>query len=292
MSWKNRLFIIFQYLIPQHFITRMVAYIANCNTPWIKDNLIDWFIKKYSVDMTEAEKETSFDYKNFNDFFTRALKQNIRPINTDKNIIVSPVDGSISQVGKVSSGRIFQAKGHSYSLLELMGGNKADANAFEEGSFSTIYLAPKDYHRIHMPLNGTLKKMIYIPGKLFSVNKLTTENVPQLFSKNERVVCLFDTEIGSVAIVLVGAMIVGSIETTWAGQVTPFKKEIKSFSYNNPNPEIIQINKGEEFARFKLGSTAIVLFERNKINWNETLTIDSDIKMGQNLANKYQEQTA
>ena len=180
--------------------------------------------------MSEAQVEDLSAFAHFNDFFTRALKDGARPLDSTPGAVLCPADGAVSQLGKIEQGRVFQAKGHSFSVIELLGGDSERAAAFMGGDFATIYLSPKDYHRVHMPLAGTLREMVYVPGRLFSVNQTTAENVPELFARNERVVCLFDTERGPMAVVLVGAMIVASIETVWAGLVTPPKRELKIFT--------------------------------------------------------------
>ncbi|MEC8429432.1 MAG: archaetidylserine decarboxylase, partial [Pseudomonadota bacterium] len=217
----------------------------------------------------------------FNDFFTRALKPGARPICNEDKAIVFPADGAISQLGDIRHGRVFQAKGQDYSLLELVGGDPELAKPFEDGSFATVYLSPKDYHRVHMPFEGTLTHMIHVPGDLFSVNDVTAANVPRLFARNERVVCLFDTEAGPMAVILVGAMIVASIETVWAGQVAPVKREIKTTRYNQS--ENIHLKKGDELGRFKLGSTAIVLFGPEASSWQDSLDAGSATRMGDKM---------
>ena len=212
---RERLFIISQYLLPQHLLSRLAGGLANCTWNWVKNPFITWFVKRYQVDMSEAAEENPTAYACFNDFFTRALKDGARPL-ADGDEVLCPADGAISQLGRIEHGRIFQAKGQSFSVLELLGGNPEHAALFQGGEFATVYLSPRDYHRVHMPLGGTLTDMIYVPGKLFSVNQSTAENVPELFARNERVVCLFDTPVGPMAVVLVGAMIVASVETVWA----------------------------------------------------------------------------
>jgi phosphatidylserine decarboxylase len=276
------LFIIFQYIVPQHSLSRMAGKVANCEWPWLKNNFINWFIGRYQVNMEEAADPEPFNYKSFNAFFTRELAAGTRPVIEGDNTIACPADGAISQLGNIEKGRIFQAKGQDYSLEELLGGNKQLANAFKDGSFATVYLSPKDYHRVHMPMTGKLKTMIYIPGDLFSVNTTTAENVPRLFSRNERAVCIFETDIGPMAIVLVGAMIVAGIETVWAGQVAPIKREIHTHNYLSKQ-KAITLKKGEEMGRFKLGSTAIVLFGPQLMRWKDGLAAGSPTVMGELL---------
>ena len=275
----NDLFVYSQYLAPQHLISRGAGKIAECEQPKFKNALISWFIKKYGVNMSEAERQSPEDFKHFNDFFTRALKADARSIDTEKESIISPVDGAISQLGSIKQGQIFQAKGQSFSLVELLGGDVERAQPFMGGDFATIYLSPKDYHRIHMPVTGTLKEMIYIPGKLFSVNPVTAENVPRLFARNERVAAIFDTELGPMAMVLVGAMIVASVETVWSGLVAPLKREVKSLRYDSK--EQITLEKGAEMGRFKLGSTVVLAFPENSSQFVESLQASSAVRMGE-----------
>jgi phosphatidylserine decarboxylase len=280
---KDRLFILSQYLLPHHLLSRLIGCAAECKAAWFKNRLIGWFAKQYQVNMSEAQVEDLSAFAHFNDFFTRALKEGARPLDGTPNAVLCPADGAVSQLGKIEQGRVFQAKGHSYSVIELLGGDSQRAAAFMGGDFATIYLSPKDYHRVHMPLAGTLREMVYVPGRLFSVNQTTAENVPELFARNERVVCLFDTERGPMAVVLVGAMIVASIETVWAGLVTPPKRTLKTFNYDEAARPPITLDKGAEMGRFKLGSTAIVLFGPDQVQWADTLTTNSPVQMGQRL---------
>lgn len=280
---KQRLFILSQYLLPHHLLSRLIGYAADCRAAWFKNRLIGWFAKQYQVDMSEAQVEDLEAFEHFNAFFTRALKPGARPLAQGPDAVLCPADGAVSQLGKIEHGRIFQAKGHSFSLVELLGGDTERANPFMGGVFATIYLSPKDYHRVHMPLAGTLKEMVYVPGRLFSVNQSTAENVPELFARNERVVCLFDTERGPMAVVLVGAMIVASIETVWAGLVTPPKRSLKTFRYDEAARVPIVLDKGAELGRFKLGSTAIVLFGADQVQWAQELAAGSPVQMGQLL---------
>lgn len=248
-----------QYAMPKHLISRLVGKLAAAQAGKLTTSLIKGFIKQYGIDMSEAKYEDPAHYKTFNEFFTRPLKDGLRPIAEDKDIIAHPVDGKISQLGDVVDDRLIQAKGHDFSLQELLGGDENVAAPFQGGKFATIYLAPKDYHRIHMPIGGKLRKMVYVPGDLFSVNPLTAENVPNLFSRNERVVAIFDTEIGPLAMVLVGATIVASIETIWAGTVTPpAGKDVFTWDYPENGHNQLILNKGDEMGRFKLGSTVIL----------------------------------
>lgn len=274
----DKLKILLQYLVPQHALTRLVGKAAECRTIWFKNIFINWFIRRYKVDMQEAAQPDPTAYACFNDFFTRALKAGARPIAKQAGAIISPADGFISQLGQINEQKIFQAKGHTFDLVQLLGGDAQRAAPFQNGQFATIYLSPKDYHRVHIPFAGHLQEMVYIPGKLFSVNPLTTQNVNNLFARNERVACIFNTDIGKMALVFVGAMIVGSVETTWAGIVAPHQpRQIKTFNYQEP----INLAMGEEAGRFRLGSTTIILFESNKMLWDKNLVPDQSVKMGQ-----------
>ncbi len=281
---KQRLFILSQYLLPHHLLSRLIGFAAECRAVWFKDRLIGWFAKQYQVNMAEAQVEELTAYEHFNAFFTRALKDGARPLDETPGAILCPADGAVSQLGPIEQGRCFQAKGHSFSVQELLGGDAERAAPFMGGDFATVYLSPKDYHRVHMPLAGTLKEMVYVPGRLFSVNQTTAENVPELFARNERVVCLFDTERGPMAVVLVGAMIVASVETVWAGLVTPPKRELKTTRYDEAARAAIELSKGGELGRFKLGSTAIVLFGPQQVQWAEGVVAGSPVRMGQALA--------
>lgn len=278
----NIAFIIIQYLLPQHLLSRLVGKLAETEIPWLKNLLIENFIKQYQVNMSEAADPEARNYRNFNAFFTRPLRDDARPIADGNNTMICPADGAISQLGDIRSGRVFQAKGQDYSLLELLGGNSDDAEAFADGSFATIYLSPKDYHRVHMPLDGTLRRMTYVPGALFSVNTVTAENVPRLFARNERAVCVFDTEYGPMAVILVGAMIVAGIETVWEGQIAPPPRTIKTRDYHSET-QAIELKKGEEMGRFKLGSTAIVLMGKDCVNWAENYQALTPTRLGEAL---------
>lgn len=277
---QGRLFIFLQYLLPQHLLSRAAGCLADCTWTWVKNPFITWFVKRYQVDMRQAVEPDPTAYACFNDFFTRALTPDARPLDTEPDSVLSPADGVISQLGAIEHGRIFQAKGQSYSVQELVGGNMEHAELFQGGQFATVYLSPRDYHRVHMPLGGTLREMIYVPGDLFSVNRITAENVPRLFSRNERVVCIFDTPAGPMGLVLVGAMIVASVETVWAGLVAPHRRQISTRNYNEVAP---RLERGAEMGRFKLGSTVIVLFGPGKADWDNGLGAGDFVQMGQKL---------
>ena len=274
MKLQDRLFILAQHLLPHHLLSRVIGGFAECRAPWFKNLLTRWFVRHYDVDMRQAQVEDPTAYENFNAFFTRALKPGARPLPAEAGVVVSPSDGAISQLGRIEHGRIFQAKGHSYSLLELLGGDGLRAAPFMGGHFATIYLSPKDYHRADMPLTATLRER---------VNPAPAENVPGLFARNERVVCIFETAVGPMAVILVGAMIVASIETVWAGLVTPPKRELKRFAYDEAARAPITLRTGDELGRFKLGSTAIVLFGPDAVNWSAELGALSTVNMGQLL---------
>ncbi|EAT12306.1 phosphatidylserine decarboxylase [Bermanella marisrubri] len=276
---KKDLFVLSQYLVPQHSLSRLVGWFASTEINWIKNTFIEKFAAKYDVNMDEALEEDLRAYKSFNDFFTRALKDGARPISDDK--IVSPADGAVSQLGEIELGRCFQAKGRDFGVNELLGGDAERAEPFMKGDFATIYLSPKDYHRVHMPCDGVLKETVYVPGDLFSVNPATAEGVDGLFARNERLVCMFETEHGPMAMVLVGAMIVAGIETVWSGQVCPLPKKAQVQKYDGGE---IRLKKGDEMGRFKLGSTVILCFPPDTIDFNDEIKAESPLKMGQGIA--------
>nr|WP_209319067.1 archaetidylserine decarboxylase [Pseudoalteromonas sp. OF7H-1] len=270
-----------QYALPKHAVSRLVGKLAAAEAGALTTKLIKLFIKQYKIDMSEALHEDPAHYKTFNEFFTRPLKPGIRPLAEESDILAHPVDGAISQLGDVVDGQIIQAKGHNYSLQTLLGGKEEDVAPYVGGKFATIYLAPKDYHRIHMPVDGTLRKMIYVPGDLFSVNPLTAQNVPNLFARNERVVAIFDTEIGPLSMVLVGATIVASIETIWAGTVTPpAGRDVFTWTYPAEGDNAITLKKGEEMGRFKLGSTVILAWGANKAEFLDGQNPETVTRMG------------
>lgn len=271
-----------QYCLPKHAVSRLVGKLAAAETGALTTLLIKAFIKRYKVEMTEAEQPDPASYSSFNAFFTRPLAADARFVVDDAGIAAMPVDGAVSQLGSIDLGRLFQAKGHDYSLLELLGGDKQATQMFDGGQFATIYLSPKDYHRIHMPLKGELKQMTYVPGELFSVNPLTVSRVPNLFARNERVITLFDTEIGPMALILVGATIVASIETVWAGTITPPRAH-QIFRWRYDHHPII-LDKGEEMGRFKLGSTVIALFPKGTVRFPEQLRPATTTRMGEAFA--------
>ncbi|MDO6515095.1 MULTISPECIES: archaetidylserine decarboxylase [unclassified Neptuniibacter] len=286
---KETLFILFQHIVPQHLLSRLVGKIADSTTPWIKNSFIKWFCNNYQINMTEAQEEIATNYPSFNAFFTRALKDDVRPIDQTPGVITSPADGAFSQLGKIEHGRIFQAKGHAYGLTTLLGGDHEIAAPFIDGEFATIYLSPRDYHRVHMPIAGTLTHTTYVPGDLFSVNQTTAAGVEQLFARNERLIAHFETEHGPMAMVLVGAMIVAGIETVWSGQEAPRLKAPEHRSFKNETIPPIKLEKGAEMGRFKLGSTVILLFGKDKISWQTGLDANSPIKLGEAIGSQNSE---
>ncbi|OVZ59954.1 phosphatidylserine decarboxylase [Pigmentiphaga sp. NML080357] len=280
MSIKDQLFIYSQYLAPQALISSAFGRLAQCRTAPLKNRAIARFIRQYGVDMSEALEPDPTAYEHFNAFFTRALKPGARPLDASPGAILCPADGAISQLGAIREGRIFQAKGHDFSAAELLGGDDLRAQPFLDGAFATIYLSPRDYHRVHMPVAGTLRETVYVPGRLFSVNPLTARSVPRLFARNERLACLFDTEHGPMAVVLVGAMIVGAMETVWAGQVAPHGSRIVTTRYEEG---AVRLEKGAEMGRFKLGSTVVLLLAPGRLAWSEALGPLSGVRMGEAL---------
>lgn len=268
--------LLLQHLLPQRILSRLVANIANCQIRFIKNFLINRYHKFYHIDMTDALEPNPVNYPTFNEFFTRKLKPSARPIISNKKTIVSPVDGKIWQIGQIDDNLLISAKGKNFTLGQLLANNQ-DAIQFHNANFAVLYLAPSNYHRVHMPVHGKLLLMRYIPGRLFSVNPNTVEYIPDVFARNERVIVVF----GTMAMVLVGAMIVGSIETSWAGVVMP-NKQNRITEWDYTKQEII-FERGAEIGNFKLGSTVILLFPERTIQWNQTLQNGNAIKMGQSL---------
>lgn len=277
------LFVLLQKAVPQHLLSRLVGRLAASESPFIKTHLIERFIKHYQVDLSEAVITDANDYPSFNAFFTRALAEGARPL-ADASVL-SPADGAISQIGHIRGSDLLQAKGQYFSLHHLLGGDAPLTSEFINGEFATIYLSPKDYHRVHMPVTGTLRRSIYVPGRLFSVNDATSKRIPGLFARNERLVCIFDTDMGPMAVVLVGAMIVAAIETVFAGQVTPLSRQVQHQDYTAKHP--ITLQQGDELGRFSLGSTAIVLFAEKQCRWQAHCKAGQPIRMGDALGDKH-----
>ncbi len=264
-------------ILPHHLISRVVFRLTRIKSPKVT-SVIHWFIKTFKVDMSDAVIQDISSFPTFNEFFVRTLKAESRPIAAGENELASPVDGTVSQSGDIMNDHLFQAKGHFYSVEDLLGGDALLAKLFEGGRFSTIYLAPYNYHRIHMPLAGRLKKMIHVPGRLFSVAQWTVRVIPRLFARNERVVCIFSTPSGPMAMILVGAINVAAIETVWAGLVTPPKgKSISEYDYDHTEKDFA---KGEEMGRFNMGST-VILLTTDKVEWSQFLKPGQTLKMGE-----------
>ncbi|MDO9360031.1 MAG: archaetidylserine decarboxylase [Polaromonas sp.] len=272
--------VLLQYLLPKRAITEFGHHIASMRGGKVTTGIIRWFIGKYGVNMTEAANPDIASYASFNDFFTRALKPGARPLAAAD--LICPVDGAISQFGAIEGDQIFQAKGHHYSTTALVGGDRELAAQFESGSFATIYLSPRDYHRIHMPVAGRLRRMIYVPGDLFSVNPTTARGVPGLFARNERVVCVFDTARGPFVLVLVGATIVGSMATVWHGVVNPPRtRDVREWRYDD---QTIQLGQGDEMGRFLLGSTVVMLFPKGPCRFSPAWVPGGAVRLGELMA--------
>ena len=271
----NRVSVYLQKIIPQHFFSACMGRLGQIQIPWIKNWMIHRFIRKYDVDMSLALIENPETYPDFNHFFIRHLKPELRPIALGENEIASPVDGMIAQIGRIHQNQLLQAKAFYYDLETLLG-DKNLAHQFRDGNFATLYLAPRDYHRVHMPLAGSLVKSIYIPGTLFSVNRMTSEIIPQLFTRNERLVLIFNTIAGPMAVILVGAIIVGNIQTVW------MNKPVRSHHMQITTPADIHLQTGAELGHFTLGSTVIVLFGKDKVQWLSDES-EKNVKMGELL---------
>jgi phosphatidylserine decarboxylase len=277
----GRLFVWLQYVLPQHALSRLILAATRVRTPWFKNLLTRGFLWLFSVDMSEAAETDPYRYGSFNEFFTRALRAEARPIDAAPDTIASAVDGIVSECGAIDHDRLLQAKGRQYTLGELLA-QQPWARSFEGGSFATVYLAPFNYHRIHMPVRGTLRDTVYVPGRLFSVNTTTARYVPRLFARNERVLTLFDTEFGQFALVMVGALNVGSMATEWAGDITPAARRIVT---RIPGPAVT-LDKGAELGRFNMGSTVILLFEPQRVRWHPLLRAGSVLQLGQAIGRK------
>jgi phosphatidylserine decarboxylase len=277
---SDYLFAALQYVLPKHLLSRIVYALMRSRTPWIKNTILRVFLSGFKIDMSEAQESDPFAYESFNAFFTRALKPNARPIAADPGLIVSPVDGTVSQCGHIHDTSIFQAKGHAYSLEELLGGDMEAVETYRGGSFACIYLAPYNYHRIHMPVDATVRSNLYVPGDLFSVNAATARAVPRVFARNERLICDFDTALGRMAVVSVGALFVGSIETVHCGEVNPpprGRKRAVPFEQGIGR----DFRKGEELGRFNMGSTVVLLFQAGRMRWDARLAPESTVRLGQ-----------
>ena len=280
---SDRLDVLPQYLLPKQALTSFAGFVASRRSGGRTTRLIRWFVGKYGVDMSEAADPDIAHYASFNEFFTRALKPGARPLAVAE--LVCPVDGAISQFGAIDRDQIFQAKGHRYSTTALVGGDAALAARFDNGHFATIYLSPKDYHRIHMPCDGRLLRMIHVPGDLFSVNPTTARGVPGLFARNERVVCVFDSAREPFALILVGATIVGSMATVWHGVVNPPRRPaLREWRYDDANVAPVMLKQGDEMGRFLLGSTVVLLFPPGGLHFNPVWAPAHPVRLGEAMA--------
>lgn len=277
-------FILFQHVLPQHALSRLAGALAASEQPWIKDRLIRRFVDAYNVDMSDAAR-TIDQFASFNDFFTRELKPGTRPLADASEFILSPADGAISQLGTITQGRIFQAKGRDFTAAEILSLGPEAAERFEGGAFITIYLSPRDYHRVHMPAGGKLQSTAYVPGELFSVNQQTAEGVDRLFARNERLSCLFDRPDGAFASIMVGAMIVAGIDTVWPHRFCGHARDVVREDFANG---AIELAAGAEMGRFYLGSTVVLLFEPGRVAWLEDLRAGDTMRMGQAIGRRQQ----
>jgi phosphatidylserine decarboxylase len=275
----DRAFVALLYLLPHHLLSRIVLRLTRVRVRWFKDTLIDVFVERFEPDMEDAEQSDPNAYPSFNNFFTRPLMQGARPLPADPGCIVSPVDAALSQSGRIEDGRILQAKGHRYDLDTLLGGDPDRAAPYRDGWFATLYLAPRDYHRIHMPMDGQLTGMVYVPGRLYSVNQASTQHVPDLFARNERVICTFEGR-HPFAVVMVGALFVGCMDTVWAGQVTPRRRQPAVWHYLSG----VSLQRGEELGRFNMGSTVILILPPGISEPIDDLAPGRRFQMGEALA--------
>jgi phosphatidylserine decarboxylase len=289
-SFGDRLFALLQYVLPKQLLSRFIYRLMRSETPFIKRLIITHFLRGYQVNMAEAIQSDALAYRSFNDFFTRALRPGVRPVALEEDAIASPVDGTLSQRGPLNGESLLQAKGCHYSLTELLAGDAEAIDAYRGGTFSCIYLAPYNYHRIHMPVAGRLRNTVHVPGDLFSVNAATVRAVPRVFARNERVICDFDTAFGRMALILVGALFVGSMQTVHCGEINPPPRRRKS-------PTAIatgagrEFAKGEELGRFNMGSTVILLFQHDRARWEGALAPEVRVLLGQRIGHKVQRAT-
>ncbi|GAB4351813.1 MAG: archaetidylserine decarboxylase [Gammaproteobacteria bacterium] len=283
-SWLDHCKAFPQRLLPHHLLSRGMHALARSPNRVIRNALIGFFLSRFGIDLSQAEIQDPRAYPSFNDFFTRALRPGARPLCDDPDAMVSPVDATVSQYGPLESTALVQAKGKTYDAVTLLGGDEARAAPFQDGQFLTLYLSPRDYHRIHMPLSGRLREMVYVPGRLFSVSPATTRALPRLFTRNERVALIFDTDFGPLGMVLVGALFVGSIETVWAGEITPPPgRRIRSWRYEG-SEDAVTFAKGDEVGRFNMGSTVILLTPPGKVTWDRAVRPEQWLAMGQRIA--------
>jgi phosphatidylserine decarboxylase len=279
---SDQAFALLQSLLPKHLLSRAMYALMRQRNTTLRNAQLKTFLKHYRIDMSEAVQSNPFAYESFNAFFTRALKPDARPIDAAADAIVSPVDGTVSQCGEIRGDALIQAKGHDYSLLALLGGDSELAQRYQGGQFACIYLAPYNYHRMHMPLAGSVHKTLYVPGDLFSVNAATARSVPGLFARNERVVCDFSSQQGRFNMVFVGALFVGSIETVWCGEVNPPPRR-RGSAISLTQGIGTQLNKGAEAGRFNMGSTVVLLFERGRMQWQSLMQPGAVLRMGQRI---------
>lgn len=288
----DRLFAVLQSLLPKHLLSSWVYRLMRSRTPWLRKLTLDVFLSSYQIDMSQALQPNPYAYSSFNAFFTRALKPDARPIATENDAVVSPVDGTVSQCGTINGELLIQAKGHQYSLLALLAGNTALGERYRGGHFACIYLAPYNYHRMHMPLAATVRDTIYVPGELFSVNGATARSVPNLFARNERVICDFESEQVALvsapsnttkfAMAFIGALFVGSIETVWAGEINPLPRRLRRPVVINSGRGM-PLAKGAEAGRFNMGSTVVLIFERDRVQWDSIMRCGAALRMGQRI---------
>lgn len=284
-TYAQRAKIAFQYLMPQLPLTRAAGWLAERQWGVVTHLIIKLFAKKYQVNLEEAAKTQPADYASFNEFFIRPLKENARPINQDPAALCLPADGRVSELGHIAQNQLLQAKGHTFTLETLLANDVELAAKFQNGDFITTYLSPRDYHRVHMPCDATLRKMIYVPGELFSVNPFLAEHVPNLFARNERVICEFDTAFGPMVQILVGATITASISTVWAGVINPPRsKDVLVYEYLTEGETAVHLKKGQEMGAFRLGSTVINLFPQGKVEFEPHLIAGEPTRMGERLA--------
>jgi phosphatidylserine decarboxylase len=283
LSLSDRIKALIQYPLPHHLLSRLMYRITRIEWRPFKNAMIRLISKRFDIDITLAKEQNLDAYPHFNSFFTRPLRDGVRPVVAGADTIACPVDGTISQIEAIRDGRIFQAKGHDYSLQALLGGYSHLHDLFVDGQFTTIYLSPRDYHRIHMPLTGKLKEMLYIPGRLFSVSPATTRAIPGLFARNERLVTVFETEFGPMAVILVGAIFVAGIETVWTENFgDKMFRRFQHWDYaNDKTLPAITLEKGAEMGRFNMGSTVILLFGKQQMEWSKSLHPEQAVQMGQ-----------
>jgi len=285
ISLKDAAVTLPQYVLPQHAVSRVVHRATRWKTTWWKDALIGWFMRRNNITLDDYTVTDPTEFTDFNSFFTRALRDGARPLPRTDDAIASPVDGAVSQAGSIEGSTVYQAKGHSYNLVELLGGSMAEAEPFSNGTFANLYLSPRDYHRIHMPLDGRLRRMVHVPGRLFAVNPAAVKTVPGLFARNERVVLTFDSDAGPFVLVLVGALCVGSIETVWHGEITPpHGREISVTNYSDDDAPAL--TRGEELGRFNMGSTVIALFPPQSATLNDALRPAQTVRMGESIGHR------